>query len=51
MTIMQAWHNPNIISFDRCVPDFLAGRDTPRDFLERCLDVIDRKSTRLNSSH
>lgn len=40
MTIMQAWHNPNIISFDRCVPDFLAGRDTPRDFLERCLDVI-----------
>lgn len=40
---MQRWHNPNIISFDRCVDDFQAGRDTPRDFLERCLDVIARR--------
>jgi Asp-tRNA(Asn)/Glu-tRNA(Gln) amidotransferase A subunit family amidase len=40
---MQAWRNPNVISFDRCVPDFLASRDTPRDFLERCLDVIARR--------
>ncbi len=37
---MRAWHNPHIISFDRCVADFTAGRDTPRDFLERCLSVI-----------
>ncbi len=37
---MQRWHNPNIISFDRCVADFQTGRDTPRKLLERCLDVI-----------
>src|SRR5262249_51244436 len=40
---MRAWHNPNIISFDRCVADFQQGRDTPRDFLERCLDVIAKR--------
>jgi Asp-tRNA(Asn)/Glu-tRNA(Gln) amidotransferase A subunit family amidase len=37
---MQRWHNPHIISFDRSVADFHSGRDTPRKFLERCLDVI-----------
>ena len=37
---MQRWHNPNIISFDRCVADFQSGRDSPRKFLERCLNVI-----------
>ncbi len=37
---MQRWHNPNVISFDRSVADFQSGRDTPRKFLERCLDVI-----------
>ena len=37
---MRTWHNPNIISFDHSVADFRAGRDTPRDFLERCLNVI-----------
>ena len=40
---MQAWRNPHVISFDRCVADFVAGRDTPRDFLERCLEVIDKR--------
>lgn len=40
---MQTWRNPNIISFDRCVTDFQSGRDTPRDFLERCLDVIAKR--------
>ena len=40
---MQSWHNPYVISFDRCVADFHAGRDTPRDFLERCLDVIAKR--------
>ena len=40
---MQTWRNPNVISFDRSVADFKAGRDTPRDFLERCLDVIERR--------
>ena len=40
---MQTWCNPNVISFDRSVADFKAGRDTPRDFLERCLDTIARR--------
>ena len=37
---MQRWHNPNIISCDRGVADFHSGRDTPRKFLERCLETI-----------
>ena len=37
---MQRWHNLNIISFDHSVADFQSGRDTPRKFLERCLEVI-----------
>lgn len=37
---MQRWHNPNIISFDGSVANFQAGRDSPRKFLERCLNVI-----------
>ena len=37
---MQRWHNPNLISFDHSVADFQSGRDTPRKFLERCLNVI-----------
>ncbi len=37
---MKRWYNPNIISFHRSVADFATGRDTPRKFLERCLDVI-----------
>ena len=40
---MQAWRNLNVISFDRSIADFQAGRDTPRAFLERCLDVIARR--------
>ncbi len=40
---MQSWHNPNIVSFDGSVADFQSGRDTPRDFLERCLDVINQR--------
>ncbi len=40
---MHAWRNPNVISFDHSIADFAVGRDTPRDFLERCLDVIARR--------
>lgn len=40
---MQPWRNPNIISFDHCVADFQSGRDTPRDFLERCFEVIGKR--------
>jgi len=37
---MLFWKNPNAISFVAAVPDFVAGKRTPREFLERCLDVI-----------
>lgn len=46
---MSIWHNPNIFSFDRAVPDFLAGRDTPRKFLERCLAVIEAREKTLRA--
>src|ERR1043165_5709928 len=34
---MKTWSNPNAVSFARAVADFRDGRDTPRDFLERCI--------------
>lgn len=33
-------YNPNVVSFSHSLPDFLSGRDTPRTFLERCLERI-----------
>ena len=33
-------HNPNVVSFSHSLPDFLSGSDTPRAFLERCLEKI-----------
>jgi len=37
---MPFWKNPNALSFTAAVPGFVAGKHTPREFLERCLDVI-----------
>jgi len=37
---MNRWHNPNIVSFSQALPDFVSGKRTPRDFLERCLEMI-----------
>ena len=37
---MPFWRNPNVVSFSAMIPDFVAGRGTPREFLERRLDVI-----------
>jgi len=37
---VKFWRNPNVVSFSRAVSDFSSGRRTPREFLERCLDVI-----------
>lgn len=33
-------HNPNVVSFSHGLVDFLSGSDTPRAFLERCLETI-----------
>lgn len=37
---MRFWSNPNVLSFSASVPDFMGGKRTPREFLERCIDVI-----------
>jgi len=37
---MKRWRNPNIVSFSQALPDFVSGKRTPRDFLERCLEMI-----------
>jgi Asp-tRNA(Asn)/Glu-tRNA(Gln) amidotransferase A subunit family amidase len=37
---MKAWRNPHALSFSRALPDFTAGRSSPRAFLERCLEAI-----------
>jgi len=37
---MQRWRNPNIVSFSQALPEFVSGKRTPRDFLERCLEMI-----------
>jgi Asp-tRNA(Asn)/Glu-tRNA(Gln) amidotransferase A subunit family amidase len=37
---MKRWRNPNIVSFAGALPDIMSGKRTPREFLERCLDVI-----------
>jgi len=43
---MTRWRNPHIMFFSRALPDFVSRKRTPREFLERCLEVIaarDRK--------
>jgi len=37
---MKRWHNPNILSFAQALPGMASGKRTPREFLERCLEVI-----------
>ena len=37
---MKPWHNPNVVSFSHALSDIASCKRTPREFLERCLDVI-----------
>ena len=37
---MKAWRNPNVVSFSHALSDITSGKRTPREFLERCLEVI-----------
>lgn len=37
---MKRWRNPHVISFSGALPGFTSGKSTPREFLERCLEVI-----------
>src|SRR5207302_7766989 len=37
---VKVWHNPDLLSFSHALPDFTAGKTTPRGFLEECLEAI-----------
>lgn len=40
---------PQPLSFSEQVPRFLSGADAPRDFLERCIAVIERREPELQA--
>ena len=42
-------YNPSIISFSHALPRFISGKDTPRAFLERCIDVISTREPDLHA--
>lgn len=46
---MIPWRNPYAISFAQAVRRFSSGRDTPRDFLERCIASIDKKEGQVQA--
>ena len=46
---MKAWRNPNAVSFAQAVRAFAAGKDSPRDLLERCIANIDQTEARVQA--
>ena len=46
---MKTWSNPNAVSFARAAADFRAGRDTPRNFLERCIANVEAHERRVKA--
>jgi len=46
---MITWRNPNVVSFAQAVGGFVLGRDTPRDFLERCIANIEQKEGQVRA--
>lgn len=46
---MKAWRNPNVVSFAHAVRGFAAGKDTPRDFLERCIAKIGKSEATVKA--
>ncbi len=46
---MQAWRNPYAVSFAQAAAGFTAGKQTPRDFLERCIASIDEYESRVRA--
>ena len=46
---MKAWRNPYIVSFAQAVAAFKTGRQTPRDFLERCIANVDKYEKRVQA--
>jgi Asp-tRNA(Asn)/Glu-tRNA(Gln) amidotransferase A subunit family amidase len=46
---MKAWRNPYIVSFAQSVASFNLGKETPRDFLERCIANVDQYEPRVKA--
>jgi Asp-tRNA(Asn)/Glu-tRNA(Gln) amidotransferase A subunit family amidase len=46
---MKAWRNPYIVSFAQAAAGFRTGAQTPRDFLERCLQNVDKYEKRVKA--
>ena len=46
---MKAWRNPNVVSFAHAVSGFVAGKDTPRDFLERCIANVGKSEATVKA--
>lgn len=46
---MKAWRNPNVVSFAHAVSGFVAGKDTPRDFLERCIANVGKSEAAVKA--
>jgi Asp-tRNA(Asn)/Glu-tRNA(Gln) amidotransferase A subunit family amidase len=46
---MITWRNPGVVSFAQAVGGFVLGKDTPRDFLERCIANIEQKEGRVRA--
>ena len=46
---MKAWRNPRIVSFSRALADFKSGKQTPRDFLERCIANVEKHESRVKA--
>lgn len=40
---MKIWHNPDLVSFARHLPELKSGKLTPRDVLERCIAHIEAR--------
>ncbi|MFN9121353.1 MAG: amidase family protein, partial [bacterium] len=46
---MQRWRNLQSISFTAARSHFRDGSDTPRDFLERCIDTIEARESAVKA--
>jgi len=46
---MNAWRNPYSVSFAQALADFKRGKQTPRDFLERCIANVERNEQRVKA--
>jgi Asp-tRNA(Asn)/Glu-tRNA(Gln) amidotransferase A subunit family amidase len=42
-------YNPHVVSFSHALPRFVSGKDTPRAFLERCIEVISAREPALRA--